>query len=225
MKKNKMHQKDEKSTLFFELGLVATLGLLLVAFNWNSKKSELVDLGLFTDFAIEDQMVQTSIKEEIKPPPPPPKPQIVTQLEVVDNKSEDSKIDVGTEYKAEEPQLSTVIPDEVKEEPEEEIFVQIPQVQASFPGGDENLVEFIQSNIKYPEQAKRYHVEGRVMIMFTVNSKGKIENIKVLRSLDEMFTQEAIRIINLMPDWIPAQQGNQKVSTNVVLPFKFSLRN
>ncbi len=72
-----------------------------------------------------------------------------------------------------------------------------------FPGGEEAMMMFIKENIKYPEEAIQNKIEGRVYVQFAIDTNGTISNIEVRKSPNESLSKEAIRIIELMPKWIP----------------------
>ena len=90
------------------------------------------------------------------------------------------------------------------------------QDKPSFPGGDSKLVEFINKNRKYPTEAYKKGVQGRVTCSFVVNTDGQISNIKVLRSVAAPLNEEAIRIFSMMPPWIPGRHQGQCVPVRVI---------
>ena len=94
----------------------------------------------------------------------------------------------------------------------------------SFPGGLEKLYAYIQSNIKYPAEAKDQDVEGTVYVEFTVNADGTIGNVQIARGLTEACDAEAVRVVKSSPKWIPGndEDGNP-VSTTLTLPISFKL--
>lgn len=94
---------------------------------------------------------------------------------------------------------------------------------AKFPGGENAMYAFIRNNVKYPKKDRKEKREGRVMAQFTVTSIGKIENIQILRGVSPTIDAEVIRVINLMPDWIPATQKGKPVNVKFNLPFNFKL--
>ncbi|MBR6264780.1 MAG: energy transducer TonB [Prevotella sp.] len=73
----------------------------------------------------------------------------------------------------------------------------------SFPGGEKALLEFLQKNVRYPEQAVKDSVEGRVVVSFEVESDGTITNAQVVKNLHPLLDAEALRVVNLMPKWEP----------------------
>ena len=96
---------------------------------------------------------------------------------------------------------------------------QMPQ----FPGGDQNMMEFILQNMQYPAQAKDNKEEGMVVTQFVVTAKGDIVNPKVVRSISPSLDQEAFRIISLMPPWTPGKQNGRPVYVQYNLPIRFRL--
>ena len=73
-----------------------------------------------------------------------------------------------------------------------------------FPGGDAALINFLNANVKYPPQAAQDKIEGKVIVQFMVKKTGKIDDVKVLRSVHKDLDDEAVRVVKMMPDFIPA---------------------
>lgn len=92
-----------------------------------------------------------------------------------------------------------------------------------FPGGETEMMKFIKSNLKYPVTAQEQGIQGTVVASFVVNSKGRIELAKIARGVNPLMDTEALRIINLMPYWIPGKQSGKEVAVSYSVPFKFSL--
>lgn len=93
-----------------------------------------------------------------------------------------------------------------------------------FPGGDIELLKFFSENIVYPEIAKRAGVEGKVILSFVVDQKGKVSDIKVLKGIGAGCDEEAIRVLKIMPDWKPGKQNGTPVMTKLDIPVVFKLR-
>lgn len=91
-----------------------------------------------------------------------------------------------------------------------------------FPGGKVKLEQFIKKNLQWRQG--QLTVEGTVFVSFIVDSLGKINDIKVIKSLCESCDQEAVRIVKAMPDWIPAKRNGEPFSSQamVSIPFKLS---
>ena len=92
-----------------------------------------------------------------------------------------------------------------------------------FPGGNGAVAEYVRENMKYPAIAKEKGTQGRVIVQFVVNKKGKIVSPKVARSVDPDLDKEALRLIKSMPDWIPGTQGGKAVDVKYTLPVSFRL--
>ena len=96
------------------------------------------------------------------------------------------------------------------------------QEKPCYPGGDCQLMKFINSNRHYPEKAYKDGVQGRVTCSFVVNSNGSVSHIRVLKSVEESLNQEAMRILSLMPSWEPGRINGKPVPVRVIrsIPFR-----
>ncbi|MPR33445.1 TonB family protein [Salmonirosea aquatica] len=92
-----------------------------------------------------------------------------------------------------------------------------------FPGGIQEMYKFLGRNIKYPTDAVRNDVEGKVVIAFTVSEKGRIRDPQVTQRLGDGTDEEALRVVLNMPSWKPAQQNGRPVAMEYVLPIEFKL--
>lgn len=95
---------------------------------------------------------------------------------------------------------------------------QMPQ----FPGGEDGLLKFIRENLKYP--ASETDIEGRTTIRFTITRIGDITDVIVVRSLSPGCDAEAMRVVKLMPKWIPGKQNGKNVPVYYVLPLEYKLK-
>lgn len=94
-----------------------------------------------------------------------------------------------------------------------------------FPGGFDAMSAFIQKNLTYPEQARLKNIEGTVSVQLKFNTKGKIIDRYVLKGPDPELDKEAIRVVDLMPDWIPVAHFSDKEEITKVLIIRFKLDN
>ena len=92
---------------------------------------------------------------------------------------------------------------------------------AQFPGGRDSLKYFIESNLCYPHLLDC--VEGSVIVRFIVEKDGSISDVKVIRSIEPLVDDEAVRVIRSMPKWIPAEKDGKAVRYRFMLPVKFGL--
>lgn len=97
------------------------------------------------------------------------------------------------------------------------------EVQASFPGGQAALNEFINENLTYPDGAYDENIQGKVRLRLVVERDGSISQIMELDSPDPRLTEEAERIVRLMPKWNPANIHNEAVRSYVVFPITFKI--
>lgn len=101
-------------------------------------------------------------------------------------------------------------------------FPCIPETFPQFPGGHIALLEYLSKNIKFPKSKENEDVKVRVVTTFTVEKDGSITDAKIVRSQGEAFDNEALRVINGMPKWIPGMQNGKAVSVKYTLPITFS---
>ena len=101
-------------------------------------------------------------------------------------------------------------------------FPCIPETFPQFPGGHIALVEYLSKNIKFPKEKEKENVRARVVASFTVEKDGSITDAKIVRSQGEAFDNEALRVINGMPKWIPGTQNGKAVRVKYILPVTFS---
>ena len=94
----------------------------------------------------------------------------------------------------------------------------------SFPGGSQKLKEFIEENLRYPKELEESCVQGRVIVRFIVERNGKLSNVKVVKSVHPVLDKEALRIVKLMPRWIPGRQNGITVRVKCYIPIIFRLK-
>ena len=117
---------------------------------------------------------------------------------------------------------------EAKEAPadstaKEEVFM-VAEQMPEFPGGMKELLKFLQDNLKYPENAMKNNVQGRVIVQFVVEKDGTPTEFKVLRSVDPDLDAEALRVLQTMPKWKPGMQRGEVVRVKYTVPVSFKLQ-
>lgn len=118
-------------------------------------------------------------------------------------------------------EIDAPAPYQVQDSPaKEEVFIHVQQMP-SFPGGSDKMYAFLQKHKKYPQKAPDSDIEGKVFVGFIVKSDGSIENIEIKRSLSPSHDAEAIRLIKMMPEWIPGKQNGRAVNCWYTLPVDF----
>jgi TonB family protein len=104
-----------------------------------------------------------------------------------------------------------------------EIFGDYMEVPPVFPGGYKTLFDFLIKNLQYPAECIDMDIQGRVIVRFIVSETGEIICPKIQRSLHPAMDEEALRVIGLMPNWIPASNGGVPFKMCYTLPVLFKL--
>ena len=97
----------------------------------------------------------------------------------------------------------------------------IVEQQPEFPGGPSAMAKWLGDNIKYPAEAAKKGIEGRVIVQFVVGSDGTVGNVNIMRGVDPLLDQEAVRVINAMPKWTPGKQDGKVVAVKYTIPVTF----
>ena len=92
-----------------------------------------------------------------------------------------------------------------------------------YPGGMQAMIEFLQTNMKYPEDAEKQKVEGRVMVQFVVETDGSISDVHVAKQVFPSLDAEAIRVVQAMPKWTPGKDKGRVVRVKYNLPIVFRM--
>ena len=104
----------------------------------------------------------------------------------------------------------------------DEVF-QVVEEQPMFPGGMQELMKFLQTNIRYPKEAQARGLQGRVVVQFVVNKDGSICEENVVKSVDPQLDAEALRVVRSMPNWTPGKQRGEAVRVRFTIPVTFKL--
>lgn len=93
-----------------------------------------------------------------------------------------------------------------------------------FPGGMNSLLDYIAKNIKYPEEAQKKGINGRVILQFIVNTDGSLSDFKIIRGVDPQLDAEALRVVKSMPKWTPGKDKGKVVPVYYTVPISFGLQ-
>lgn len=222
-KKSPKADLENKRMLFIQIGLIVTLTIVLVAFEWKTYDRVLTDLGEREVVDIPEEMVEITRQDE-PPPPPPPAPQ-TTQFKIVEDDVEieddfiiDADVDLQTEIEAYIPPVF-----DEEEVAEEEIFIVVEDMP-TFPGGDEARIRYLAENIRYPQMARESGIQGTVFVTFIVERDGTVTDVRVLRGIGGGCDEEAVRVIKSMPKWNPGKQRGRPVRVQFNMPIRFTLQ-
>lgn len=89
---------------------------------------------------------------------------------------------------------------------------------------DRKLLQYVYQNIKYPQEAVDFKVEGTIVISFVISKEGNVINPKIIRDIGANCGQAGMEVVNKMDKWVPGFQDGQPVATQFNLPIKFSLK-
>ena len=221
IKKYSYADLDKLTKVFGNVGLMLSLAFIIWAFEWkNYDEGALVDLGQVDD-NFEDLM---EIPPTEQPPPPPPKVQLPQIIEVPDEEEIEEEIEVELDVEITE---ETVIEEIVFEEaPEEEVAEEIFTIVEDQPapqGGMGAFYQFVAKKLKYPNQARRMGIEGKVFVQFVVDKDGTITDVQAVKGIGAGCDEEAVRVIQSSPKWKPGKQRGRPVKVRMILPITFKL--
>lgn len=106
----------------------------------------------------------------------------------------------------------------------ETIFGDVVEQMPSFPGGQNALFEYLTANVRYPDDCEETCVQGRVIVSFVVERDGSIAEAKVVKSVYPSLDEEALRVVNGMPKWIPGKLNGESVRTKYTIPITFRIQ-
>ncbi len=234
-KKNPKVNLRRQSGLFLGLGMIISMGLVLLAFELSFIQ------GLSADaLSLKKEVEEEKIFEE--PPPtdqlPPPPPQAIQSpeiIEVPDEKKVQKFIEETKETPTEQKKVEVartetgVAPPAKPEEKEDEDKIFNPhelQEQAEFVGGQKEFYKFLGENIKYPKMARRQGIEGTVYLEFVIEKNGELTDVKIKKPIanDGGCNDEAVRVLKTSPKWKAAKQRGKNVRQKMVIPVKFKMQ-
>ena len=213
-KKNPEISLEKKKGLFFQIGLILALVIVLVAFEWKSYEKVDYNLGQLNLDDLEEEIIPIT-KQEIKPPPPPPPPP--EGIEIVED-----EVEIEDELEIEDTESDEDEEIEIEEEDDDEFFMVVENMP-EFPGGDLGLMKYIQKNVKYPAIAKEYNITGKVYVSFIVDKSGSVTNVKIVRGVDKNLDAEALRVVKSLPKYKPGKQRGKAVRVMFTIPINFTL--
>ena len=235
-KKNPDLDLNRNSSLYFSIGLCLMLFATysLLNFKTYDKVDQIAEIIEMSQEVEEDIPL---LNVDVPPPPPPPPtaaPEVIVIVEDIDNIEETVIESTETSQDDEIAERELFVEDLNVEEIEEEVEVPFAIIEnvPVYPGCigknndelktcfQENVTKHIVANFRYPEQAIELGLSGKVYVMFVVDSKGKISNIRT-RGPDKILEKEASRIIGLLPKMEPGKQRGKAVNVPYSVPINF----
>ncbi|MBN2214266.1 MAG: energy transducer TonB [Bacteroidales bacterium] len=221
-KKSKKADLENKRVIFFQIGLIISLAIALLAFEWvTGTPEERMIFRPVSDDPEDDLLLNTFREKEI---PPVMKPHDYFTFDIKDN--DEDLIAEATDFSAEiapwEPYNIQYEP----EEPDDDIpFINVSE-KPTFMGGDfSNFVKYIQSTVVYQKEAIDMGIQGKVFAEFIINKKGYVENIRIVRGVDPLLDNEVVKALKSSPRWKPGKQRDIPVKVICTIPVLFKISN
>ena len=234
-----LRRLNEKRVLFIEIGLIFSLGVMLLLFNWGTVQEAWQAPVTYNPEwdrvqTIDDVTPQTRQRTFAPPPPDVQLSQapLSGNIETVLNNIMETELattelnadrDIALPASAFTGESPSIAVPEEQAGNEAEIFAVVEEMPA-FPGGDAKLLEFLYSEIKYPSMALENRIQGLVVVQFVIDEQGKITNPTITRGIGGGCDEEALRVVQSMPKWKPGKQRGRPVKVRYNLPVRFQLK-
>ena len=219
-KKTEKADLETKSSFFFSIGLLISTALMVMAFEWRQYDETLAELVGKNTNTFEEML---EVPPTDLPPPPPPQIQAPVIIEVPDEEKIEEEIDVKFDVEAsEETKIQEVVVVAEAKEEVDEIF-SIVEEPALPKGGYPAFYKYIGDKMKYPAQARRMGIEGKVFVEFVIGKDGSISDVKAVKGIGAGCDEEAVRVVQSAPAWSPGKQRGKSVKQRMVLPITFKL--
>lgn len=225
-KKTKQADLELLRPLLLSVGLCSSLLIVIAVFQVRTyDKNELVTFAKNTnDF---EEIIEVPPTEITPPPPTLQLPQVVevpNETKIVQEIEVNFDVEVSNDTKVQQITLTEPSKEiEIEKEESEEVFMVVEETAAPIDGM-EAFYKLASENLKYPSQARRMNVEGKVFVEFVVAKDGTLTNIKIVKGIGAGCDEEAIRIVQLSPKWKAAKQRGKPVKQRIVLPIFFKLK-
>ena len=224
LKKTDEANLEKRKGIFFQLGLVIALSLILIAFEWTSGGLSGNEYDLGDMEQVEEEIIPITRQEQPEPPKPPEPPKVTELLLIVDDdmdlddelQLEDFEIDQDSELQ--------IMEFTEEEEEEAEIFFIVEDMPGFGGEGQDGFRKYIMKNLKYPEIAAENGISGRVFVRFVVEANGSVSNVNIVRGVDPALDAEAVRVVKSSPKWTPGKQRGKPVRVSFTFPINFVLQ-
>ncbi len=219
-------QINRNRFLFFNVGLIISCSFVLWAFQWKApERNSLIEATVHTPDEIQIVATFTPPKQEEQKEEKQEEPDKKneefserTRLKVADFAPKPRRMPMLHLRKPDSGPTKLVLP------LADASNIVVPDVLPSFPEGNAALKSFLEQNLRYPEYALDAGLTGRVVVKFVVDVNGNIIDVRVLSSdLGQDGAREALRVMKLMPKWVPGYYKGNKVNSYFIQKFSFEL--
>ena len=226
LKKNDKVNLEKRKGVFFQLGMVITLSLILIGFEWTSSGLSENQFDIGEGDVIDEEIIPITRQEKPEPKTLPKPPKVTEVLNIVENdvmiENELILDDLESDQDDEVQILDFDVSDEEQEEAE--IFY-IVEDMPSFKGkGLNGFRNWVMKNLQYPEIAAENGISGTVYVQFVVEPTGLVNKVTIMRGVDPALDKEAIRVVKTSPKWTAGKQRGKPVRVAFTFPIKFVLQ-
>lgn len=223
-KKTQKASLENKRVIFLEIGLIVALFAVIGAFSYSSGVRKTPALKASAEDVPETEIVPITQDTPPEPPKVPVIPMLSDVLEIVEN-----PVETDSFFAIEDTDIDVPVYTYRTEVEEENIEEDIPFVNVEtkprFQGGEATTFSrWVSEHLSYPTIAQEMCISGRVMLEFTIRKDGRLADIKVLRGVDPILDEEAIRVVSNSPRWEPGMQQDRPVNVRYQFPVIFRLR-
>ncbi len=224
LKKNPKADLKRFRGILLEIGLIAALALVIVAFTYTPKEHRVEQVEMNYG-PIEEQITEIT-RQDKKTPPPPKKVEVKVITDLLEVVTNDTKVEMEVDFAEFEEDVEIIQQvaekEEVIEDDQPFLFA---ETMPSFNGGDlSTFRNWVMARIQYPQIAAENGISGRVILTFVIEKDGSLSSIETLVTPDRSLSEEAIRILKTSPKWSPAMQRNQAVRLKFTLPVEFTIQ-
>ena len=220
VKKNPRYDLEKKRGLFLQIGLLLSLVIVLMAFEYETPAEKISDLD-FDVLEEMDEIVPITVQDKPKPKELPKiKPIELTTLVLADDDDDVVDLEIVDSSVSEDDSYDiTDVNEDVEENYDDVPFVRVEQMpifnpkrNTTYDEGLKDLFRTMQKMTRYPILAQENGIEGKVYVRFVVTKTGTIEQVQVMRAVDPSLDKEAIRVVRNLPKFKPGMQRNRAVS-------------
>ncbi len=220
-KKTESADLTKKSGFFLSIGLVITMAFTVTAFEWKQYDEGLVDLGGKNMNTFDETM---EVPPTDIPPPPPPVVQTPQVVEVPDEEEIKDEIKINLDVEVTDAtKIEQIVIQAEQPKEEADVIFNIVEESATPKGGMAAFYKFVSDKIKYPPQARRMGIEGRVFVEFVILKDGTLSEVRAIKGIGAGCDEEAVRIVQSAPAWNPGKQRGKPVRQRYTLPIIFKL--
>lgn len=232
IKKSDQANLDKRRSTGFLLGLVLAMALLFAAFEYTTRPQSYDEDDSMLDDLAEDLTMKSAPQDTkdmvsaIAAPASKAITQNVKEVAHVDNSDKiapiTSKLVIGSGQAVQkEAEVTEALP-QVTADKDTAVLRTVEQIP-EFPGGIVQFMKWLTRNLRYPPQAQQQKIQGKVVVSFIVNKDGSISSPTVVKSVDPMLDNEAMRVVKMMPRWKPGLEKGKPCRTMFAIPINFVL--